>query len=223
MGYVNAVKAFGRKSSISVDKFNVFLFDHNDQVKDPCVRPNGIVFHWTAGTYNQSYDGYHYTVVFDTATGRAHVVKNLNLSDKGQHLWGRNSGKIGIAFAGMKGAVNLTNHMGPWPVVQAMQIEGGRLAAEICAWKHIDPRNSRVEPHKVIRGNQLVPTGRTIIVPVISDHYTWAQHDGYQGSRWDVGGLDGRILDDTAEELLKHYDGLKTGRHSFQYLGIIKE
>lgn len=91
----------------------------------------GIVFHWTAGRYNQTFNDYHYNITYDPAKGKAKVVKTCTYdTDKKSHTWSRNSDRIGITLCC---AYNATpSNLGNYPPTDA-QIEttcalAGKLA-----------------------------------------------------------------------------------------------
>lgn len=119
---------------------------------------NYITFHWTAGTWTwTNTEHYHYIVSFDN---KAKLNKILPLNKAGSHTWKRNSGNIGIAFAGMLGATSVD--FGKYPI-KPEQIEmGAKLAAELSIKYNIPLAN-------------------------IKDHAYYARLDGYYPDRWDVG------------------------------------
>jgi len=224
MGYLNATKLYGKQDSALIDEFNLYLFGENTQASRPLGKPQGVVFHHTAGTYNQCFNGYHFNVVYDVKTQKAHIVKNLTIKQLGQHLWGRNTGMLAISFSSMRGAVNMTNHPGPYPINAAMLQVATIFTAELCAWTSLNPKGNLVLPKKRISGNSLITVpGASITVPVLGDHAIYARHDGYFPSRWDVGGPEGEIMKALAPAIATHHDRLKSGKATFEYLGLLKE
>jgi len=92
---------------------------------------NGIVFHWTAGRYDQVFDDYHYNITYNPKTKKAEVVKTCeDDSETKAHTWHRNPGRIGISLCSAFEAT--TENMGEFPPVD-VQIEtacalAGKLA-----------------------------------------------------------------------------------------------
>jgi hypothetical protein len=215
MGYANAVG----KKAVKVDGKTIYIHRENDQSNRELGPKKALVYHWTAGTYEQCFDAYHFNIIYDKAANKAHAVKNLNTNQLGQHLWGRNTGMLAISFSAMRGAVNTTNHQGLYPITDEMISVGAQLGAELCAWYFINPREFLTLPKKQIQGNNLVTVSGIIKVPTITDHATIAKFDSYSESRWDVG----TYMVKVKEQLLTHYDKLKADKAKFQYLGIIKD
>lgn len=172
-----------------------------------------IVWHWTAGTDASLYDDYHFNVSVDTTKTKAVVFKALQFSEKGQHLWQRNTGTIGFSFCAL--STNAANK--PTPV---MVDAGAILTAEVCAWKGIDPRGTIVLPEKkyVASSDSMSNTGKYIAFPNISDHASFARKDGYYPDRVDIDTL----LPVLVKKAQAHYDLLKQGKAKFTYLPIIK-
>jgi hypothetical protein len=217
MGYTVALGKFpGYKL---VDGFKVNLLRENSQADEPLGPPKGLVYHWSAGTYDQAFDAYHYSIVFDKAKQKAHVIKNLSVTQKGQHLWTRNSNMLAISFSAMRGAVNTTNHAGLYPVTPEMITAAAKLGAELCAWYSIDPRSALTLPKKKIMGQSLVPVQGTIEVPAVTDHATVAKFDQYFPDRVDVGSF----MVPIKYQLNDHYDKLKSKTAEFMYKGIVRE
>ena len=219
MGYLNAVGKFGKQRTARVDGYTVNLYKVNSQSHYPMGKQKGLIYHWTAGTYDQCYDAYNLNIVFDPQKGVAHVVKTIKFSQLAQHLWGRNTGMVAITFCSMHRAVNSTSHAGQFPVTPAMLKVGAMVGAEVCAWYDIDPRAKLILPKKKISGSSLVTVGGQIEVPTVTDHATVAKHDGYFPDRWDVNAF----MPVIQSQLLTHYDNLKSGKAQFMYKGIVKE
>jgi len=126
----------------------------------------GIVFHWSAGRYDQVFNDYHYNVTFDPENKCAKVVKSCKHdSDKKAHTWRRNEGRIGIALCC---AYNATSeNLGSFP-----------------------PTDEQIEKACALAGS-LAHT-YSIKSDEIKSHAEWASIDGYgPGSgdpetRWDL-------------------------------------
>jgi hypothetical protein len=172
----------------------------------------GIVWHWTAGNSTDLYDDYH----FNVSTGidkKPIVFKTLKFTEKGQHLWGRNSGMIGLGFCA------LSTQAGNKPTAEMIDT-GALLTAEICAWKRIDPKGFLKLPGKqqTADGKALYNTGHTVSIPTIADHATYAKSDGYYPDRVDVA----EILPILTRKAIAYYDELKKGKRSFVFLSLLQ-
>jgi hypothetical protein len=185
----------------------------NDQKDGDPGTSKRIIFHWSAGNYNQCWDGYQFGVVYDAKTGQAYAVRFLKGNQKGKHLWARNTGSIGISFMAMASGQ---------PVTKAQLMVGARLAAEYCAWHRIDPRATETIDQMACdqpNANSIWKTGKMIQMKVVSDHASYAQQDGYGRFRVDVGTGN---MNGIMTELLRIYDALKAGHEKFMMLDIIK-
>jgi N-acetyl-anhydromuramyl-L-alanine amidase AmpD len=100
---------------------------------------HGIVMHWTAGTGNASgldRSHYHFLVQADgsVVAGTLRPEDNISASDGryAAHTRGANTGRIGVAMCGMRGAVERPFNAGPsplnWPQVNAFC----KLVADLC-------------------------------------------------------------------------------------------
>lgn len=118
---IDLSEAFGKQRTATCMGLNLELFAHNDQQHQPLGKVTQVVLHWTAGGYAQCYDSYHFNIAYDAKVPRACVVKSLKLTQKGQHLWKRNTGAIGVTLCAM-GTAQLK--------VQPLQEQA---AAELCA------------------------------------------------------------------------------------------
>jgi hypothetical protein len=172
-----------------------------------------IVWHWTAGTDASLYDDYHFNISVDVTKTKAVAFKTLQFSEKGQHLWQRNTGAIGFSFCAL--STNAENK--PTPV---MVDAGVILTAEVCAWKGIDPRGTILLPEKKYTrsSDSMANTGRDVAFPTIADHATFARKDGYYPDRVDIDTL----LPVLVKRAQEHFDLLKQGKTQFRYLPIIK-
>ena len=100
-------------------------------VKDLGSSIQRATWHWTAGSWLQTFDHYHFCITFDGQ--KAHVVQTLSLLKKGSHCWKRNTGNIGISLCGM-GRVNGKLHAIQQPQVEAC----AKLTAELCTVLGLD-------------------------------------------------------------------------------------
>jgi hypothetical protein len=158
----------------------------NNQRQDSLGTPEGIVFHWTADTSKMRvYAAYHFLVVDNGK--EASVIRTLRPNEKGQHAWGRNTGLIGLAYAATADS-SLPNY-GPGAPTARQRVAMQTLAAELCAWKHLDPRGSVALPRKNSDAASIWTVPGTLSVPVLMSHQTLAMADGYSAERWDTGVL----------------------------------
>lgn len=184
--FFDASKLFGKKSSVKLpDGMVVQLICDNSQKNQLNAKIDGLCFHWSAGTYNQIFDGYAYCITFNPVTGNVWVIKCLNFKQKGYHLWGRNSTKMGISFMACRGASS--KWMGQYPVTALMAEAGWELAAELCLDLGINPNQQISIPEMTNNGRSIWATGRTVQVASVADHRAYARLDDYANSRWDIG------------------------------------
>ncbi len=91
----------------------------------------GIIFHWSEGTYTQTFNNYHYNITYDSNTKKAGVIKTCCSDfEPKDHTWHRNNGRIGISLCCASGLSR--ENLGDFPPAEA-QIEtacalAGRLA-----------------------------------------------------------------------------------------------
>lgn len=206
-----------------VDGLSIHVVDENGQKNDPLGTPQGVILHWSAGTYTQCFNAYHFNIVYNPETKHASVVRTLNWKMKGQHLWGRNTGMVGISFCAMADAnppasMSAPAHFGSHPVTDAQVEAAAVLVAEICAWKHLDPSGTITVPQKRISGDSLINTGSTIQAPVVTDHRFYAQHDGYAADRWDIE----RYMAQVYTKANQYYKELKAHTRQFQFEPLLK-
>jgi hypothetical protein len=147
---------------------------------EPLGVPKNITLHWSAGTYTQTFSGYHLSI-----QGDGSVVVSCPLSVKGSHCWGRNTGNIGVSLCAMaKGCP-----------VKPIQVErAARVCAELCFKYKLNPRGHVTLPKKKRVGANLVSVPGEITAPVIADHAWYARQDQYFPDRWDVGDFYGVIF-----------------------------
>lgn len=129
----------------------------------------GICLHWTAGTYSQTFDHYHFNITYDGKL--AHPKQTRSIYEAGSHLYKRNTGMIGISMCGMANK--------NYPIEEHQVEVTAKLTAELCLVLGLDPAGTHVV-------NDLTVPGKTHTVPVVADHKTFAKID-YPGQRWDIG------------------------------------
>lgn len=220
---LDASDLFRRQATVPFIGMPIGLKAVNKQRHEAAGAATSLAYHWSAGDWDDAYDDYGFSVVWNPVNKKVGIVKALDWKEKGQHLWGRNTGIVGIGFAGMMDATtdpagNLI--AGPRPLNAQMITAGALLGAEICAWKRIDPRQKIEVPEKRPNADMtlLVNTGRMIKVPTVWDHAGWAKVDGYARHRWDVHKYQPQIM----KELLGFYDELKAGKRQFQFEELLK-
>ena len=222
---IDAVDDYRRGASrVKAKTFQIALHRVNSQKDRPFYNPHiqkeiGLLFHWGATTYDQAYDGYTYSVCNNPVAKEIAVVKNLELNQLAQHLWGRNSSMYAICFSAMWGAAG--GNYGRFPVTPEMMVVGGYLGAELCYEKKIDPRKKIWVPEKrsIPEKNLIWNTGKMIQVPAVWHHAPYAKLDQYARYRWDI---TEEFFQITFKHLLKHYDYLiKNKGHGRAYASIV--
>ena len=139
-----------------------------DQVKSLI---KGIVLHWTAGTYSQTFDAYHFNITWDAKKG-AQVVQKRSVKSVGAHTWKRNTSRIGIALC----SENWT--LRPNCPTKNDQLEAmAKLIAELCIELGLNHKGT----HKVWDLYRSVQHD----VPNVADHVFYAKMDRYGKS--DIG------------------------------------
>lgn len=126
----------------------------------------GIVFHWTAGRYNQTFKDYHYCITYDPKKKKAFVLKTCAAdTDKKAHTWHRNTGRIGIALCCCLNATD--KNLGAYP-----------------------PAEQQIEVAAALAGSLIKKY--SIATEEIRTHAEWAFDDGYglysgdPETRWDL-------------------------------------
>lgn len=213
--FIDAAPLFGKRPSVKSGDLTVSLMRENNQKHLPMGALHGVVFHWSAGTYTMAWDGYHGGVAYDVAQNEPHIVRCLTWGQRGQHLWGRNSNYVGLCYFGARELVWAKNRRvvfpGPNPIVPVMTEALAIYAAEVCAWKQINPRGTHQAPEMRAQAGRLVATGRMIAVPNLADHADFAATDGYAADRGDIGPYKALLV----PRILAVYDELKAGRRKF--------
>ena len=170
----------------------------------------GICLHWNAGWYHQAYDGYHLNVALTSKDSKNPVVvQTLGLGEKGQHLYARNTGMVGISICCMAK---------PDVVPSIGQLDTTSiLVAEISAWKRLDFKELILPKKQDINGKLVDIPNKTIKVLSVTDHAEFARYD-YPSFRVDIGKYKKQVID----KARVYYNELKTGKRKFTYESIFK-
>ncbi len=217
--YVDITKYQGRSVTLRTAVYVLQLRNDNGQIHEPMGPVVAFCVHWSAVDNPQVvHDGYHAQAGRLVAGGPAAIIKVLDDTQKGQHLWGRNSGIEGHALCA--GGSNAD---------EDLVIALGTYLGERCAWKRIDPRSTvrlpKMKANLVTNTITRVP-GEWVTVPVIADHCLYAKLDGYWPQRWDVGDprVNGKpsLLPAIRKQAELVYDELKAGKRKFQYADLHK-
>lgn len=204
-------KIYSRNAGTISANGNLFNFNRpNEQRKDDPGTPFMIVPHWTVADRDSLFDDYHFNIT--QIKDQVYVFQTLSWSEKGQHLWQRNTGAVGISLCGMSNENNKPSAY----MADTMAI----LCAEICAWKHIDPFKKIELPkkkyisqdHRMILQN--VP-GEVIQIDPISDHAVFGVKDGYGNP--DIGPYYKIVL----ESALEYYKELKANKRQFIFKELL--
>lgn len=211
MYIINAVN----KDKVTIAGKVYLIHKENNQKQEPMSNPLGTVNHWTAGDYDDFYDGYHFNI--GIINNQIAVVKTLNFNQKGQHLWGRNSGMIGITLCAMKDWILTPS----FEQLDTMAI----LNAEICAWKNINPRGILKLPKMKVVGNSISFVGGSQNFNAISDHREFAIADGYGADRQDINNtkLKKDYMVTVREKTIIYFADLKAGRRKFLFADLLKD
>lgn len=162
-------------------------------------KPRFITLHWTAGSYQQTHDCYHFNI-----TGDGRVIRTLDLKIKGSHVWGRNTGNIGVALCAMANARTL-------PTKKQIEVCAA-LVADLSVQFDIGFNDVELaQRHKVING-QRVPVAGQMAVNCITDHAAWARCDGYYPDRWDCGRYTEEIMKSARWYAAKIIEGERNGK-----------
>lgn len=205
MKIINAVG----KSSFKLNNKTYYINNDNSQLNENMGKVIGIVLHWTAGDQKTFYNGYPINIGF--IDNEVIVVKTIKFTQKGQHVWQRNSGLLGIALCAMKVWIIKPNEY----QLDIMSL----FIAEYCSWNKLDPEKTISLPEKKLVGITLVNTGRNKNFPIISDHRTFAEADGYGSERQDIL----NYYQPVREKAIQYYKELKNNKRKFQFLEILKE
>jgi len=124
------------------------------------ARATGIVVHWTAGTNVASPDSdlphYHFVINGDgTISVGDHSIKDNDSTVDGvyaAHTRGHNTGIIGVALAGMAGALQQPYRPGPHPINKTQWEMLPRVLAQLCRRYGIAPDKRSVLSHAEVQG-----------------------------------------------------------------------
>lgn len=174
---------------------------------EPLGKPVRVVLHWTAGDWDATFGEYHACV-----KGSGLYVPTRGLAVKGAHLWGRNSGSIGVSACGEAGATadRTGAPQGSRYPLTGLQIETmAKASAELLARFGLGPPGTKVATQKMRQeGDRLVPADGWVYTDVLVDHAEFARLDGYASERWDVATL----MDVIRHKAAWYYDGLRSKR-----------
>lgn len=168
---VKAYKAVNNEKTLTLPSGKINIQRINTQRAEALGTIKGVVLHWTAGPKTLAFDDYHINIV-ETASEVA-VIQTLNYTEKGMHLYKRNTGMIGVSMASMQNPKLKSQQP------SALQLEATALIiAEICCYKNLNPEKE-FSTYKL--GNPAL-----VSAPIISDHKYWAIEDMYYPDRWDI-------------------------------------
>lgn len=96
----------------------------------------GLVWHWTAGPWWQTFKRYHFCHTWNDGKKQAATIQTLSLWTPGSHVWRRNTGLIGLSMCGMwRNPVT-----GKFHAIQDAQVEQmARTSAELLYLFDLDP------------------------------------------------------------------------------------
>lgn len=200
----NSIDAVGRTFSIRRP---------NGQKGDALGDKLGWIAHWSACPESLVFDDYHINICVSVDRKKPVIAKTLKFNQKGQHLFGRNTGMLAISFAcpAVSKITKPTEEM-----VDAMAL----VIAESCAWHKLDPNGSIQVPKKLYSyaTDKLSTLPGTIKMPVISDHASYAKADGYGRDRIDIGAY----LPLVKSKALVFFKELKANERQFELVSILK-
>jgi hypothetical protein len=182
----------------------------NDQRHGDFLPVKGTVMHWTASSNRMlTFDGYHFNIADNGK--EAAVIKTLGVSEKGKHLWGRNTHFAGFAYCAT--ADDSKPNYGPGAPTVRQRVAMQTVVAEFCAWRRVDPR-VMIEVQKMAsNASSIWAVDGTIKVPTVASHQTFAIPDGYGRERWDTG----KLLPEDAKAIVAIYLDLKAGKRQFMF------
>lgn len=197
----------------------LYLLKQNTQKNETMGKPLHIVFHHTAGHKNVVCDDYHFCGA--EVEGKAYVVKTLKTNEKGQHLWGRNSGAIGYSLCSMA-----KTKAGKFIQPSDQQLEhAGLWLGEYSAWKNLDIKGtiSLINKDYIPSTKTLESMGTYENYAIVADHGYFALHDRYYPDRWDIGEYAYTELQLRSATLRKELLTIKPGQRKNTYLTDIIE
>ena len=210
---------FGRVTLVTSD---------NNQRHEPMIPLQGFVMHWTGLDITPAspaaairmivFAAYAWGIVDNGL--EAAIIRTLKPTEKGAHLWGRNTGLTGAAYAAT--ADSSRPGYGPGAPTAHQRAAMAVLGGEFCAWHRLDPRgtNQLSRKQRVGKGtvdDRLVTLPGTIAFPVVACHQTYAGPDQYGDERWDTGAL----CDPDREAIAQVYAQLKAKTRSFALAALL--
>ena len=197
MKVINAVK-----NPNELIKYGLQLRKSNTQLNEPLGKPIGLVNHWSGVKQpNILFNPYHWHI---TQLGdEVFIIQTLAMSQKGQHLFGRNSNMVGISLCGV-----------PSTITKYSVEQMGILNGELCFKYGINADSKILLPKKKLYNGSLINAGGMINFNAISDHAEFAKSDGYFPNRVDIGDL----IDDVRKVAIETYKGLKSGTKKYTIL-----
>ncbi len=199
---------------ISKDPFGSFMqnkvkfqyISENESRREFYDNEKHIVNHWSAGRRNQLWDGYHFNIT--EINDQIFVFKTLKRKEKGQHLWGRNTGCIGNSICSMFEGDKPTDGM-----IDTLAL----LNAEQCAWYGLNPEGTILLPKKKVIEGKLVTIAGNINAPIIADHKHFSDIE-YPSQRIDIG----VYMITVKRKAIQYLKELKDGKRQFLFKEIIK-
>ena len=126
----------------------------------PDVDMDRIIVHWTAGGNSASeLDLQHYHIIIEgdgsLVRGKPSIASNASPLRPGYaaHTLNCNSGSIGVALAGMAGAVENPFDPGRAPITAAQWSKLASLLADLCEFYDIDVTPTKVLTHAEVQSN----------------------------------------------------------------------
>lgn len=126
----------------------------------PACRMLRIIVHWNAGTLKASdLDRDHYHLIIEgtgsLVRGRKSIADNVSTADGryAAHTLNLNQGSIGLALAGMGGAVQQPFSAGKWPLTRAEWDMLPKVLADLCRHYTIAVTPKTVLSHAEVQTN----------------------------------------------------------------------
>lgn len=197
MGYLDATKNQPQGHTVtglSVDGLPITIEPGNTQSAQLLGDVRLVTAHWSVGTYGMCFDDYHFCVVFDTRSRKAHVVKTLRIAQMGQHAFKYNSHNIGIGFMAMFKTDPRTG-AGAYPITPEMLEVGAKFTAEFMAWHRLDDLDHQLMDHYMVDRLPQVARGEKVDIRLYWDAYL--------------------------AKVKAHYAALKAGTEQFSYRALL--
>lgn len=149
------------------------------------------VLHWQVTDYHTAYNDYHVVIAFNPANKQPFLLKVREFDVKGAHIWGRNSGMIGVSFAAAYDAhpalaSGKSAYYGPYPPTPEMCEMAAQFIAEHMAYRQHLPHDSFTLPKMTCNDTDIWVVPGETEVKIITDHKYLAGTDDYSGARWDT-------------------------------------